>query len=343
MIELYTENFLVEENGRHVSLDVERLRADVREASVTAGMTDGWLADHTLWVIEDYFLARRRQDAGVGITAAPPPPRREEVDRAVARVLAGAGYGDVAEAFSRRRQGVTGENALDAEVGSGQIPWDRSRLEAVLEELAPFSREKLNLLVHRVETALLKLGLPRVTDLLIRHLGQHLQMSSSAPLPAPRRESPWLLGPEFWRGRLPAPACGDEPGRPWVIPHPVSRLSPTVRVTFNLAAVLPGDLAGVPLTELAFWPQLGRAVAGLRDVMVAMHRDLLAAVPVAGGRPLRVDVCGLSSVTLALELEKTPARGRRLATELRRFLQERIPDLEGTPVMMQFTNDGRNQ
>ena len=340
MIELYTENFLVEENGRHVSLDVERLRADVREASVTAGVAGGWLADHTLWVVEDYFLARRRQDAG----AAPrPPPRRDEVDRAVARVLAGAGYADVAEAFSRRRRGVTGEDAVDAETVPGQIPWDRARLEAVLEELAPFSREKLKLLVHRVESALLKLTLPRVTDELIRHLGRNLQVVVPAPLPAPPRESPWLLGPEFWRGRLPAPACGDEPDRPWVTPHPVSRLSPAVRVTFNLAAVLPGDLAGVPLTELAFWPQLGRAVAGLRDVMAVMHRDLLAAVPVAGGRPLRVDVCGLSSVTMALRLEKTPARGRRLATELRRFLQEQIPDLEGTPVMMQFTNEGRNQ
>ncbi|MFA5205921.1 MAG: hypothetical protein WC708_16105 [Lentisphaeria bacterium] len=340
MIELYTGNFLVEENGRQLSLDLERLHTDVRNAGETAGVAGAWLADHALWAVEDYFHARRRQ-AGNG--APPPPPRREEVDRAVARVLTDAGYADVAAAFTRRRSG-TGPGGDDETGPAGQTPWDSTRLGAVLEELAPLSRERLKLLVHRVEAALLKLSLPRVTDDLIRHLGMNLQTSGPAPAAAavvPPRESPWLLGPEFWRDRLPPEACGNGSGRPWLIPHPVSRLSPAVRVTFDLAGLFPGRTGTPPLTELLFWPRLSQAVAGLRTVTAAMQRELLAAVPAANGRPVRVDVRGLPSITAALHLDKVPSRARRLEAELRLFLQKQLSDLDGTPVMTQFTNEGR--
>ncbi len=323
MIELYSSNHLVMEQGRRMSLDIAGIREDVRACCQAVGLAEPWIAEQIEMALDDFFMARA-EHGDETVTA------RGEIDELVARLLLAAGYRDVAAEYSRRRQ-VQVFSVADS------APWDAVRIRRLLDQSHALPEAAIALLVHQVMEKLELLGLRQISDRLITELAGHL-VSLHAPggptipglLPP---DSPWLLAADFWKDAVSGPARRFCEAR-ILQPRPISRLLPTPVIVLDLARLVAVKRDG-PLTEIELWSDLQLVTQAAHQILQVMDSLLVRVQPDAAEAVPRVLVAGFSALVAAwnpsLRKPQQPALMHDIKTRIRRDLE-----LAGTPAALVY-------
>ena len=318
MIELYSSNHLVLEQGHRVSLDITGIRDEVRACCLAVGLSEPWIAEQMEMALEDFFMARAEH--GDEVIAA-----RAEIDELVARLLLAAGYRDVAAEYSRRRQ-VQVFSVADS------APWDAVRIRRLLDRSHALPEAAIDLLSRQVLIKLELLGLRQVSDRLISELAGHLvglHAPGGPPIPGLLPpDSPWLLAADFWQDTVSGPARRLCEAR-ILLPRPISRLLPTPVIVLDLARLVAVKKDG-PLTEIEFWSDLQLVTQAAHQVLQLMDSLLVRVQPDAAEAKPRVLVAGFSALVAAwnqpVRKPQQAALMHDLKTRIRRDLE-----LAGTP------------
>ena len=127
MIEIYSRNLLVLENGQRTTLAVDALRRDLLASAQAVGVNEPWLADHLVLAVEEFVTSR----------PAAEPVARSAIDQLAVRLLMQSGYADVAEAYAQRRH-LLPVAVVSTEQDEPAV-WDAARIAALVRRHFPLA------------------------------------------------------------------------------------------------------------------------------------------------------------------------------------------------------------
>lgn len=304
MIEIYSRNLLVLENGQRATLAVEELRRDLLTCARTVGVDEPWLADHLVLAVEEFVASR----------ATAEPVARRDIDQLAVRLLMQSGYADIADEYARRHHLLP--VAVTQADNEEPAAWDSARIAALIRRHFPLAGAGEQQTCSRVAAKLALLGFRQVTDRLVTELAALVLRES---VDENRRQgpglgaSPWLVSPEecltIVQGLEPDARRQEGYGL-----RPVSRLLPSVHVTLHLNRL--GALFDGPPTEMALWPEVRRLATGGRQAVLAMQERVVPWLPTDGQLPARLSIGGADALVDNLCGPMSRAKARRTAREI---------------------------
>lgn len=323
MIELYSHNLLVLENGQRTSLSADDIRRDLLACSTAVGIREPWLADHLVLAVEEFVLSRAEET----------PVWRHELDQLLIRLLVQAGYADVAAEYAKRRRvpplaGGVGTTDL----GMPEL-WTPVRVAAVLEKHFPLLGNDLATVCSRVTGKLGLLGFSGVTDRLILELGSLVLREQTEHLPHERiATDPWLISPADCGGILRG-IEPDERRQAIYSLRPISRLLPAVSLTLHMNQL--GSVFDGQATEMAIWPEVRKVSSQARLALSVLRDRACRAGGHEGHLPPRLTIDGVAGLVDNLCAPMSRAKARRIVREIVEAVRVDAVAGLGFPVLVQ--------
>ncbi|MCF7848100.1 MAG: hypothetical protein K9M45_04555 [Kiritimatiellales bacterium] len=283
MIKLFSKRILVDTaNGEHAAFDMEELGKDLAASFVRAGVHETGLAEHFLGTIEDQIQEIHALSNS--------PVEAQDIEMLLSRLLADAGFPDVAAMFCQRRN-IHPQGAAPCKTKE----WTHERVAAVLGRTLVISPTACEQLTAEVVNRLRALDFQKVADELITSIGQHILTTSARDHRQPPEDTEgWLMPPGYWTGLFSAEIAALIQSEVLTF-HPVSQLFPVVRATLNLDKL--ADSCGqTPLTELAFFPRLKQQAHHAVQAIVQAQEHTSAAHTSDAQRPAYLRIMGLQSL-----------------------------------------------
>ena len=302
MIEIYSSNLLIIENGQRTTLGVEELCRDLVACAQAVGVNEPWLAEHLVLAVEEFVAARAGQE----------PVTRTEIDQLLARLLVHSGYSDVAEEFARRRRLLP---IAVAEPGTREPePWNSERIATLLRRHFPLANGNLAQACSRVAGKLALLGFAQVTDrLVIEVAGLVLRAGDAAGERGSLASNPWLVSPDDCRGIVLGIESDVRRQEVYGL-RPVSRLLPAVHVTLHLNRL--GQSFDGPTTEIVLWPAVRKLSTGARTALTALQARVIPCQAPDGQLPPRLTIGGAVALVDNLCGPMSRAKARRMACDI---------------------------
>jgi len=286
MIKLYSKRMLTaDRGGTRQPFDLEKLQHDLQLSFTAAGITEHWLAEHLLLILEEQLAEGPAEIAETNQDIA-------GVDRLLIRILKDAGYPDVALDFACRRGLTASEHG-----NPKRKPWDPGRLRTLLGERLQVSPNGAAALAEAVAEILTAARFVRASDSLILEIGEHVlaeracqEREHAAPSPA----GGWLMPAGYWSAFFSA-----ETARLMnagvVKAHPLSKLFPVVRISFDAMQLARQLGGGHALTELEFVPAFRHGVSRAFEAVITLRNHAADTMP-GTNRPAYLMVHGLGKV-----------------------------------------------
>ncbi len=326
MINLYSQNILVTApDGTDATFDLEKLQHDLLRSFAAAGVHEKWLPEHIAAVVEEQLHQESQKLTG------------PQVDKLIVKLLIDAGYPDVSAQFAGLR-GV-------AEPGSTSLcrtAWQAERVRELLHAQLPISQSAARELAGQVLQKLGLLAFPKVTDELIKQLGQHVLEDQAKVLrdgithqPAGRTASGWLMPPGYWEAFF-----NDDTARLLsqriLLIYPVSRLFPTVRITLDTLQLARQLAGGRELTELAFTPHLRSSIQVARHAVELLREHTVQLAPDAARQPAYLLVAGLPAVVRQNLRIRRKAEISRHLQEMRGVIHRAVGNVDHATLILSF-------
>ncbi len=310
MIRLFPGHALVIDGaGRSETLDFDSLRDELAACFAERGIAEAWLAEHVACIVEERVRERHRQMPGV--------LERRDTDEMVLAALRSVGFADVAELYAAGR----GLGPTLPRPEGKRAPCSEERLRDLLERTLLLSPRQAAETLPSLARAVERLGIPQLTDTLLRELALHLLATSPEEVPEaiPGERDIRLLPDEHWQTRFAGDAatllaCGI------LRIHPVSTALPRARLDFDLARY--GTRLGrPPLLEMQVLANLPATARTIRAVLAETRAEICARRPSAAAHPAQIILRG-GEALLAEQLEPLCARAAHtFLTDVRACLE----------------------
>jgi len=244
--------------------------------------------------------------------------RQGGFDALVRKLLADAGYPDVAAKFGRQAGGETAGAEVEA-----RSAWHVQRVQSLLGRQLSVSAALAGKLARLVVAKLESLGFVEVGDALILNLAEHtLDGLARAYRTVPADHGGWLMPAGYWEaffaGR-PARLVADGVLKV----HPVSELFPVLRLTVEADRAMQLQLGGEGLGELGFLPLWEDCCAGVAEAIATLVREAGELAPGHRKHPVLVTLSGLKRAVRGAEPSARRA-AKQLAERAARMLTEAI-------------------
>jgi hypothetical protein len=312
MIRLFPGHALVVDgSGRSQTLDFDSLRDELAACFAQRGIAETWLAEHVACIVEERVRERHRQMPGI--------LERREIDEMVLAALRSVGFADVAELYASGRGIGT---ALPQPDGK-RSPCSGERLRDLLERTLLLSPRQVEEALPPLTRTVERLGIPLVTDTLLRELALHLLgTSTEEPVEAATSQDIRLLADEHWQTRF-AGEAASLLAKGVLRIHPVSAALPRARLDFDLAR-FGSQLGRPPLLEIQVLATLPATARIIRSVLTEARAEICTRRPSATAHPAQIILRG-SAALLAEQLEPLCARAAHtFLTDIRSCLEREI-------------------
>ncbi len=286
MIKLFSHRVVVTDcDGRQRPFNLDQIRQVLIKSFESAGVFDKWIVENIAEVVQEHLLNSQEDVATSAISI-------DDVHKLITGMLVSSGFSDVAAAFASLSSGESA-SALKITVAN----YDARRIAHVLRLSLPLTEADVARLTRSVLDKLNALEFGLVSDALITELAAHLhQRPDPAPSARPAatsKESQYLYDADHLAGyiaRLPA----DQLRQQRILElHPVTRLLPVARATYNLNQCVDDSIS---VTELLLFPLICHQSCLIVGALHAIRRAITECCEHAEVHPAHLFLSGLSQL-----------------------------------------------
>lgn len=252
MIRLSSSSVMaVYEDGTRRSFEFDELQSRLYRSCLACGISDGNLAEDMTLSVE-YVL--KKISAGGRVFAV------SEVNSFVVRMLEEAGYPEIAESFTCQNS----IRKLDVKPDSGHI-------SGIVSAHLAVEGEELELIVRKLVSSFSMLGIAQASPSLILELARHYRGNSSElntvsiGVAGDKSRSPWCIRKDEIFDSLSSETMKLVAAQV-ISAGNVSRLFPSQKIGFDLAALAARYELGENITELAILPCFRDCAAGINEI-----------------------------------------------------------------------------